>query len=103
MLEKANRWSTRYEVQKFISVLNQRHLGLDPEFESREGQGLSFLHNVQTGSGTHPISYSMSTADDFVGGKNGEFRLTYDIASFDNNIIFEECGLLEWGPLVDLV
>jgi hypothetical protein len=39
------------------------------EFESRQGKELSFLRVVQTGSGVHPVSYSMGTGDSFPGGK----------------------------------
>jgi hypothetical protein len=39
------------------------------EFESREGQDVSSLHVVQTGSGAHPASYPMGIGGSFPGGK----------------------------------
>jgi hypothetical protein len=39
------------------------------EFESRERQDFSPFHVVQTGSGAHPVSYSMGTEDSFPKGK----------------------------------
>jgi hypothetical protein len=35
------------------------------EFESRQGQELSFLHVVQTGSRVHPAYYLMGTGGSF--------------------------------------
>jgi hypothetical protein len=39
------------------------------EFESVHRQEFSFLHVVQTGSGTHPTSYSMGNGGFFPGGE----------------------------------
>jgi hypothetical protein len=36
--------------------------------DSRQGRDVSLLHNVQTGSGTHPASYPMSTGASFSEG-----------------------------------
>jgi hypothetical protein len=38
-------------------------------FESRQGQEFSLLNVVQTGSGVHPTSYTMSTGSSFPGVK----------------------------------
>jgi hypothetical protein len=40
-----------------------------PGFDSREGRDFCLLHSIQTGSGSHPVSYPMSTMDSFRGGK----------------------------------
>jgi hypothetical protein len=37
--------------------------------ESRYSKNFSLLHVVQTGSGTHPASYPMSTGASFSGGR----------------------------------
>jgi hypothetical protein len=39
------------------------------EFESRYDQEFSLLRLVQTGSGTHPVSYSMGIGGSFPGSK----------------------------------
>jgi hypothetical protein len=39
------------------------------EFESRQGQELSLLHVVQTGSGIKPTSYPMGTGCSFPRGE----------------------------------
>jgi hypothetical protein len=41
-----------------------------PGLDSRQGQDVSHLHNVQTGYGPDPASYPMSTVGSFSGGKN---------------------------------
>jgi hypothetical protein len=41
-----------------------------PGLNSRQGQDVSLLHNVQSGSGAHPAPYPMSTWGSFSGGKN---------------------------------
>jgi hypothetical protein len=38
-------------------------------FESRQGQGFSLLHNVQTGFGAHSASYPMDAGGSFPRGK----------------------------------
>jgi hypothetical protein len=61
------------EYTPFLSLLCPWRLdGLragQPELDSREGQDVSLLHNVQTGSGAHPASYPVSTGGSFSGGK----------------------------------
>jgi hypothetical protein len=41
-------------------------VGLD----SGQGQDVSLLHNVQTGSGAHPASYTVSIGGSFTGDEN---------------------------------
>jgi hypothetical protein len=45
-----------------------------PVFDSRQGHDFSLLHNVQTGSGTHPASYPIGTVCSFSGGKAASGR-----------------------------
>jgi hypothetical protein len=40
-----------------------------PGLDSRQGQDVSLLHNVQTGSGAHPGSYPMSIGGSYSGCK----------------------------------
>jgi hypothetical protein len=40
-----------------------------PGFDSRQGKEFTLLHSFQTGSGSHPASYSMGTGGDFPEGK----------------------------------
>jgi hypothetical protein len=37
---------------------------------SGQGQDVSFLHDVQTGFGAHPASYTVSTGGSFTGDEN---------------------------------
>jgi hypothetical protein len=39
------------------------------EFESQEDQEFSLVHVVQTGSGAHPVSYTMPIVEYFLRGK----------------------------------
>jgi hypothetical protein len=41
----------------------------ESEFEYRQGQELSLLHAVQTGSGAYSASYLMGSKGSFPGGK----------------------------------
>jgi hypothetical protein len=41
-----------------------------PGLDSRQGEDVSLLHNVLTGSGAHPASYPVNTWGSFSGGKN---------------------------------
>jgi hypothetical protein len=50
-----------------VSVASRRATGWTG-LDSRQGQDVSLLHNVQTGSGAHPASYPMSTGGSFYGG-----------------------------------
>jgi hypothetical protein len=60
------------EYTPFLSLLCPwRHNGLragQPGLDSRQGQDVSLLHNVQTGFGAHQASYPMSTGGFFSGG-----------------------------------
>jgi hypothetical protein len=59
------------EYTPFLSLLCPWRLdGLragQPGMDSRQGQDVSLLHDVQTGSGAHPASYPMSTGGSFFG------------------------------------
>jgi hypothetical protein len=41
-----------------------------PVLDYRQEQGVSLIHNVETGSGAHPGSYPVITGGCFLGGKN---------------------------------
>jgi hypothetical protein len=62
------------EYTPFLSLLCPWRLdGLlagQPESDSRQGQHVSLLHNVQTGFGVHLASYQVSTRGSITGGKN---------------------------------
>jgi hypothetical protein len=63
------------EIQRvFLSPLCPWRLGGlragQPGLDSRKGQDVSLLHKVQTCSGAHPASYSVSTGGSFSGGRN---------------------------------
>jgi hypothetical protein len=51
-----------------------------PGLDFRQGQDVSLLHNVQTGSGAHPASYPMSTGgfspEVLRSGREAEIQLT---------------------------
>jgi hypothetical protein len=62
------------EYNPFLSLLCPWRLdGLragQPGLDSGQGQDVSFLHNVRTGSGARPASYPASTGGSFSGCKN---------------------------------
>jgi hypothetical protein len=54
-------------IFRFVAIIKLHYLNV--RFESRYGQEFSLLHVVQTDSGAHPASYSMSTGGSFPGRK----------------------------------
>jgi hypothetical protein len=61
------KWSTLHSYPWRLDGLRAGQPGLD----SRQGQDVSLLHNVQTGSGFHPASYPVNTGGSFSGGGGG--------------------------------
>jgi hypothetical protein len=62
------------ECTPFLSLLYPWRLDWlragQPGLDSRQGQDVSLIHNLQTGSGAHPASYPVSTGGSFSGAKN---------------------------------
>jgi hypothetical protein len=82
------------EYTPFLSLLCPWRLdGLQagqPGLDSRQGQDVSLLHNVQTGSGANPASYPVSTGGPFSGGYylcKLEFVLYNAIINFSSSFI----------------
>jgi hypothetical protein len=64
----------RCSTLQFISQLcpwrPDGHRGGEPGLDSGQGQDVSLLHEVQTGSGAHPASYTVRTGGSFAAEKN---------------------------------
>jgi hypothetical protein len=62
------------EYTPFLSLLCPwclaGHRGGQLGLDSGQGQDVSLLYNVQTGSGAHPASYTVRTGVSFTGDKN---------------------------------
>jgi hypothetical protein len=54
---------------RYLSRYSDGLLAGRPGFDSRQGQDISLLYSVQTGSGAHPASYTMDTGGFFHWGK----------------------------------
>jgi hypothetical protein len=52
-----------------------------PGFGFRARGKFSLLHSVQTGSGAHPVSYSMGTGGIFLGGRAGRRESDHSLPS----------------------
>jgi hypothetical protein len=68
---KSHSLSPRLHVSTHLPPIKATHifLCLMPGFDSLQEQDFSFLSVVQTGSGTHPVSYPMRTGGSLAGDK----------------------------------
>jgi hypothetical protein len=75
-LETKIKWkiNVKWRYTPFLSLLcpwclNGQQAG-QLVLDSRQGQDVSLLHNIQAGSGAHPASYTLSTEGSFMGDEN---------------------------------
>jgi hypothetical protein len=87
------KWRINVEYSPFLSLLCPWRLDGQRSgqvgFDARQGKDVSLLHDVQTGSGAHPASYTVSTGGSFTGDNiiSKLWLFLYAIINFSSSFV----------------